>query len=134
MHRPNDDLPTVARRLTAGKKLLDGIAAAEVAKQMGMAKTTVERYRKLLEQGGLEALRNMSVGGRHSALALADLDWLAEALRASPRDYGFDSDGWSNARMRELISRQFGISYSRVYVWQLATRLGVSYRLGRNAH
>lgn len=133
MHRPNDDLPTVARRLAAGKKLLDGAAAAEVAKELGMAKTTVERYRKLLEQGGLEALRNMSVGGRHSALAVADLDWLAQALKASPRDYGFDADGWSNTRMRELISRQFGISYSRVYVWQLATRLGVSYRFGRNA-
>ncbi|SMG56430.1 Winged helix-turn helix [Paraburkholderia susongensis] len=71
-------------------------------------------------------------GGRHSALGVADLDWIAQAFKGSARDYGFDTDGWSNARMRELINRQFGISYSRVYVWQLATRLGVSYRLGRN--
>ncbi|MFT4066488.1 helix-turn-helix domain-containing protein [Paraburkholderia sp.] len=132
MPRPNDDLPTVARRLAAGQKLLDGMPVAQVAKEMGMAKTTVERYRKLLDEGGLEALRNMSVGGRHSALDMTDLEWLAQALRGSPRDYGFDADGWSNARMRELINRQFGISYSRVYVWQLATRLGVSYRLIRN--
>jgi transposase len=132
MPRPNDDLPTVARRLAAGQKLLDGLSVAEVAKEMGMAKATIERYRRTLETGGLDALRNISVGGRHSALGATDLDWLAQALRGSPRDYGFDADGWTNARMRELISRQFGISYSRVYAWQLATRLGVSYRLGRN--
>jgi transposase len=132
MPRPNDDLPTVARRVAAGQKLLDGVPATQVAKEMGMAKATVERYRKLLDEGGLEALRNMSVGGRHSALDLTDLEWLAQALKGSPRDYGFDADGWSNARMRELISRRFGISYSRVYAWQLATRLGVSHRLIRH--
>src|ERR1700744_6406354 len=104
MSRPNDDLPTVARRVAAGRKLLDGVPAAQVAEEMGMAKTTVERYRKLLDEGGLEALRNMSVGGRHSALDLSDLEWIAQALRGSPRDYGFDADGWSNARMRELIN------------------------------
>ncbi|MCC8396906.1 helix-turn-helix domain-containing protein [Paraburkholderia sp. MMS20-SJTR3] len=132
MARSNDDLPTIARRVAAGQKLLDGVPAAQIASEMGMSKATVERYRRLLEQGGLDALRSISVGGRHSALAAADLNWLAEALKGSPREHGFDADGWSNTRVRELIRRQFGISYSRVYVWQLATRLGVSHRLGRH--
>ncbi|OAJ55247.1 transposase [Paraburkholderia ginsengiterrae] len=132
MARPNDDLPTIARRLAAGQKLLDGIPVAQIAEEMGMAKTTVEKYRQVLEEGGLDALRNISVGGRRSALDGAARAWIAEALRGSPRDYGFDADGWTNTRMRELIRRQYGISYSRVYAWQLATDLGVSHRFGRS--
>src|SRR5579864_2065743 len=132
MARPNDDLPTIARRLAAGQKLLDGIPVAQIAEEMGMAKTTVEKYRQVLKEGGLDALRNISVGGRRSALDDAARTWIAEALRGSPRDYGFDADGWTNARMRELIRRQYGISYSRVYAWQLATDLGASHRFGRS--
>ncbi|HEX7907841.1 MAG TPA: helix-turn-helix domain-containing protein [Paraburkholderia sp.] len=132
MARPNDDLPTIARRLAAGKKLLDGIPVAQIAEDMGMAKTTVEKYRKMLEEGGLEALRNISVGGRRSALDESARIWIAGAMRGSPRDYGFDADGWTNARMRELIRRHYGISYSRVYAWQLATDLGVSHRFRRS--
>jgi transposase len=132
MARPNDALPTIARRLAAGRKLLDGIPVEQIAEELGMAKTTVEKYRQVMEDGGLDALRDISVGGRRSALDESARTWIAEALRGSPRDYGFDADGWTNARMRELIRRQFGISYSRVYAWQLATDLGVSHRFDRS--
>ncbi|RAS33204.1 helix-turn-helix domain-containing protein [Paraburkholderia bryophila] len=133
MAHPNNDLPSIARRLAAGRMLHDGVPLAQVAQAMGMKNATVEKYQHLLEKGGLDALRDVGVGGRPSSLDAEARAWLAEALRGSPREYGFDSDNWTNLRLRELITRRFGVSYSRVYAWRLATDLGVSYRFGRSA-
>jgi transposase len=75
----------------------------------------------------------MSVGGRASVLDGAALEWIAAALSGSAREHGFPTDAWTNARLRELIKVRFGVSYSRVYAWQLATNLGLGHRLSKSS-
>jgi hypothetical protein len=36
-------------------------------------------------------------------------------------------------RLRELISARFGVQYSRVYAWQIATNLGLGHRLSKSS-
>jgi transposase len=128
-----EELPTVARRISAGQMLMDGSSVSAVAEALHLSTATVKRYKAILEVGGLAALKEMSVGGRASALDAAALEWIAGALRGSAREHGFGSDAWTNARLRELIETRFGVRYSRVYAWQIATNLGLGDRLSKSS-
>ena len=54
------------------------------------------------------------------------------ALVLAAKAHGFDSDAWTNARLRSLIETQFGVRYSRVYIWQIATNLGLGHLLSKS--
>ena len=127
-----ESLPSVIRRMTAGQMLLDGFSLDEVAFQLQLSMPTVRRYNLLMRGGGLDALRELSVGGRKSVLDEATREWIACALRGSARAYGFDGDGWSNARLRALLEARVGVRFSRVYIWQIATNLGLGHRLSKS--
>ena len=128
-----DELPSVSRRLAAGKMLSNGASNEEVAHALQIAPVTVGRYRKILETGGLDALRQMSTGGRPSVLDDGARQWLVKALSDSARAYGYESDIWTNSRVRALLASRFGVNFSRVYTWQLVTKLGVAHRLSKSA-
>ncbi|MGF6721273.1 transposase [Paraburkholderia sp. GAS41] len=127
-----EELPSVARRMAAGQMLVDGASVSDVAETMHLSTDTVKRYKAIVDDGGLDALSKMSVGGRSSVLDEEALVWISSALSGSAQEHGFSSDAWTNARLRELIGRQFGVHYSRVYVWQIATNLGLGHRLSKS--
>jgi transposase len=131
LSRP-ETLPSVVRRMTAGRMLLDGESVERVAEHLHLSVQTVRRYKAIVNEGGLEALSKMGVGGRTSVLDRAALEWIGQALQESARKHGFGSDAWTNARLRELIERRFGVRYSRVYVWQIATNLGLGHLLSKS--
>lgn len=84
-----------------------------------------------MRHGGLEALKGISVGGRPSILTSTDLEWIAKALRGGASMFGFRTGEWTSGRLRKLIEQRFGIAFSRVYTWQLATNLGLGHRLAK---
>jgi len=132
MLKQPSELPTIARRIAAGELLLTGASDDMVMNELRLSKVTVRRYRKLVESGGLDALKLMGVGGRESALGAEGYLQIAAVLQESARVYGFESDGWTNARVRLLIERKFGVRFSRVYVWQLVTNLGLGHVLTKS--
>jgi len=132
MLKQPSELPTIARRIAAGELLLTGASDDMVMNELRLSKVTVRRYRKLVESGGLDALKLMGVGGRESALGTDGYLQIAAVLQESARAYGFESDGWTNARVRLLIERKFGVRFSRVYVWQLVTNLGLGHVLTKS--
>ncbi|KND55923.1 hypothetical protein BPUN_1578 [Candidatus Paraburkholderia kirkii] len=118
--------------MTAGRMLLEGASVETVAEQLHLSAQTVRRYRAIVSEGGLDALAKMGVGGRASVLDREALDWIAAALQGSAREHGSESDAWTNASLRELIERRYGVRYSRVYVWQIATDLGLGHLLSKS--
>jgi transposase len=131
LSRP-ENLPSVVRRMTAGQMLLDGASIEAVAEQLHLSTQTVKRYQTIVSTGGLEALRKMGVGGRSSALDQQALEWIAAALQGPARAHGFESDTWTNARLRALIEQRYGVRFSRVYIWQIATNLGLGHLLSKS--
>lgn len=127
-----DNLPTVVRRMTAGRMILDGATDTQVADHLHLSRQTVKRYRAIVEADGLDALKQLGIGGRVSVLDENALKWIASALQDSARVYGFESDAWTNARLRSVIEKKFGVRFSRVYVWQLATKLGLGHVLSKS--
>jgi transposase len=128
----NEELPTVMRRLAAGRMLMEGASISDVAEQLHISENTVRKYRTLVNEGGLDSLRQLSVGGRSSVLDDAAMQWIASALSGPASVHGFPTDAWTSNRLREVIRAHFGVSYSRVYTWQIATNLGLGHRLTKS--
>jgi transposase len=120
----NDTLPSVALRLKAGEMLLAGKSVSLIASELSLSRQTINRYKALVDVGGLAALKSMRIGGRQSILDCEAKKWLAAALERSPRDFGFVEEQWSIGRVRKLIEHHIGVSFSRIYVRQLIINLG----------
>jgi transposase len=129
MSTPKKMLPSVALRLEAAQLLSEGKTPVQVAASLGISIPTARRYRALLAEGGLDALERMSAGGRKSSLSPEAREWIAIALRGPASAHGYKSDQWTGGRLRSLIAKDLGISFSRVYVRQLIIDLGFADRL-----
>ncbi|OUL79152.1 hypothetical protein CA603_33770 [Paraburkholderia hospita] len=115
---------TVSLRIKAGEMLMAGHSVTRIAQELGLSDNTVRKYRAMVERGGMAALRNLSLGGRRSVLDRHARDKLADALAGVPRDYAIDADRWTIGAVGQLILRDFGLAFSRVYVRQLIIDLG----------
>lgn len=116
----------VKRRVRAARLLQAGEKPAQVAAMVGAPRQTVYRWRNVLEAEGLDALRDMSKGGRPPKLGAEELSGLQVALLEGPTAHGFGTPLWTIKRVRLLIERQFGVRYSQVHVWRLLGQLGFS--------
>lgn len=114
------------RRVRAARLLLSGVAPAEVARRVDAPRQTVYRWLGVLQEGGIDALRVMSKGGRPAQLDETQLEALRELLLAGPQAAGFGTDRWTLKRVRQLIGREFGVTFSEVHVWRLLGQLGFS--------
>ncbi len=117
---------SVKRRVRAGRLLLAGKSPPEVARTVGAPRQTVYRWREVLNVGGVDALRDMSKGGRPARLGAEELSWLYVALLEGAPAHGFATPLWTLKRVRLLIERKFGVRYSEVHVWRLLGALGLS--------
>ena len=114
------------RRVRAGRLLLAGKTPPEVARAVGAPRQTVYRWRDVLNANGIDALRDMSKGGRPARLGAAELSRLYVALLDGPERHGFTTPVWTLKRVRLWIEREFGVRYSEVHVWRLLGQLGFS--------
>ncbi|AXF06131.1 helix-turn-helix domain-containing protein [Paraburkholderia hospita] len=126
---PTRERHTASLRIKAGEMLMAGHSVMRIAHELGLSDNTVRKYRAMVEHGGMAALRNLSLGGRRSVLDRHARDKLAGALAGAPRDYGIDADRWTIGVVGRLIRRDFGLSFSRVYVRQLIIDLEFGDRL-----
>jgi transposase len=116
----------VKRRVRAGRLLLAGKSPPEVARLVGAPRQTVYRWRDVLEASGIDALRDMSKGGRPPQLGAGELSRLYVMLLEGATAHGFATPLWTLKRVRLLIDREFGVRYSEVHVWRLLGQLGFS--------
>ncbi|TXF13602.1 IS630 family transposase [Pelomicrobium methylotrophicum] len=114
------------RRVRAGRLLLKGKKPAEVAAIVGAPRQTVYRWLGVLQEKGIDGLREMSKGGRPSRMRAGQLEELRQALLAGPIAAGYGTDLWTLKRVRLLIEKRFGIKYSEVQVWRILGAMGFS--------
>jgi transposase len=93
---------------------------------VGVKRQTVYRWRGVLEGGGIDALREMSKGGRPAQLGAGELSRLYTVLLEGAGAHGFATPLWTLKRVRQWIERTFGVRYSEVHVWRLLGQLGFS--------
>lgn len=126
MKAKNKSDEAAKRRVRAARLLQAGHKPAEVAKIVGAPRQTVYRWKDVLEADGLDALRDMSKGGRPALLGAEELVRLQIALMEGPTAHGFGTPLWTLKRVRVFIEREFGVRYSEVHVWRLLGQMGFS--------
>ena len=113
------------RRMRAGRLLLRGMAQAQVARQVGVSRTTVSGWNELLEAGGLEALKRRP-RGRPSGLDGQQKGELVRLLKEGALAQGFATELWTLRRVGQLIEEKLGRRYSESQIWRILVGLGFS--------
>jgi len=113
------------RRLEAAGDLLKGITQARVARKFGVSRTTASRWYRTLEGQGLDRLRKRKAPGRPSRMTSSQRTEVREIFALGPREFGFETDRWTTARLARAIELRFGIHYDPDHVGRLMHRLGL---------
>jgi transposase len=108
-----------ARRLLAGRLLLQGKGVSEVAREVGAAKSSVSRWNTGLQRGGLDALRARKSPGAKPRLRARQRKRLVRILLRGPRKAGYRNELWTCGRVKEVIEREFGVKYHPDHVWRI---------------
>ena len=83
-------------------------------------------WRKVLDEGGIDALRDMAAPGRPARLQAWQLEELARALLNKPSVYGFETELWTLKRVGALIHRMYGVKFGLTNIWLILGALGFS--------
>jgi transposase len=114
------------KRLKAARMLLAGKGCAEVALAVGVARQTVYTWKRLLDEGGIDALRAVPERGRPAQLDEQQLAALRATLLQSPTSHGFGTELWTLKRVGAVIERLHGVRFGQTQIWRILGSLGFS--------
>ena len=92
----------------------------------GVTPTSVLRWEKALERGGIEALKAKPHPGKPPKLTDEQKRELENILLRGPLAAGFPTDLWTLKRVAQVIERQFGVKYHPSHVWKILRGMGWS--------
>jgi transposase len=117
-----------AERRVEGVRLLQSteMTQAQIARELRVSEAVVSRWKKELEQHGAEALRARRITGRPAKLAEGARQALLKKLEEGAVAAGFPTEQWTQDRVKQVIEREFGVSYHRLYIGRLLHKLGWS--------
>jgi transposase len=102
------------------------MSQVQIARHLGVSEATISKWKKVLEQSGPEALQARKASGRPPKLSAAEKAKLVEKLAQGALAAGFPTEQWTQARVQEVIQRDFGVRYHRDYISRLLHGLGWS--------
>src|SRR5215470_15645523 len=104
------------RRLRALRLLEAGFSPVEVARQIGVDRRSVRRWKAASRTGGAEAVAAKPASGRPRRLTARELARLRRTLLKGAQAAGLPTDLWTCPRVAWLIERQFGVEYHPAHV------------------
>ena len=114
------------KRVKAGRLLLAGKGCAEVALAVGVARQTIYTWKRLLDDGGIDALRGVPERGRPAQLDDQQLASVRTAILQNPTAHGFGTELWTLKRVGAVIERLHGVRFSQTQIWRILGSLGFS--------
>ena len=104
-----------------------GEGPEQVAKVLGINRTTIYDWLSLYRQGGADALEAKKRGGRKPKLDGAALKWIYQTVTMkNPLQLKFDFALWTCEMIGAVIEKKFGVKLSRASVTRLLHQLGLS--------
>src|SRR5688572_19698509 len=123
--RPRRDFKGLeARRKEAARQFAIGrLTQAQIARRLGVSRTSVHRWHAAWRGGGTPALRRAGRAGRKPRLEKTDLRALDQTLREGALASGFSTDLWTLPRVARVIRELTGVGYHPGHVWRILRRL-----------
>jgi transposase len=126
MRSKGSPLELAHRRTLAVQRVLDGYSIRQVARFLGVARFSVQRWIRLYRGGGLRRLAPHRVPGRISRIDGHQRRIILSWLMRPATEFGFVTDRWTAPRVTQLIAERFGIRFHREYVSRWLKRQGVT--------
>jgi transposase len=114
------------RRLRAVHLLSEGFSPVEVARQIGVDRRSVRRWKSASRKGGEAAVAAKPATGRPRRLTVRDLRRLRRLLMKGAVAAGLPTELWTCPRVAWLINREFDVHYHPAHVSRLLQGLGFS--------
>jgi transposase len=102
-----------------------------VASGVGVSPSAVDAWRRACRLAGVGGLRGRGRGGRPPKRTESRRQRLAELVTAGPEAAGFPTGGWHAPLIRQVIAREFGVSYNVHCRATLLPAPGFSFRRAR---
>jgi transposase len=118
----------MAERRMEGVRLLEAgsKSQAEIARILGVSEAAVGVWAKKLRKHGKEGLQAKKASGRPASLTTKDKAVLLKKMKAGAIAAGFETERWTQARVQEMIAKEFGVHYHQNYISRLLHDLGWS--------
>lgn len=118
----------MAERRAEGVRLLEAgeMLQAEIARDLGVTEAAVSKWKKQLVEEGPQALRARKATGRPPKLDDVAKAKLVKKLEEGAMAAGFPTEQWTQARVKQLIKREFDVVYHQNYISRLLDDLGWS--------
>jgi transposase len=117
------------RRLQGGELLENGYDLDEVVEMTGASLSSVKRWRKKINEGGISALARQQNSGRKSNLTPEQFDELKQIVKTGAVAAGFSNERWNSQRVAKVIADRFGVEYCVKYIPELLHKLGLSQQI-----
>jgi transposase len=108
--------------------LKSGLSLNEAARRIECAASSVMRWYNAWRRRGAKALQVGASPGRPPKLKPEQRRRLLRLLLKGPLAHGFNTNVWTTLRIKELIRREFGVSYHRDHVGRLMHSLNWSHQ------
>jgi len=105
------------RRMHAADLFEEGVAPAEIARQVGVSHQIVSDWRNAWRRHGRDGLRGAGRAGRLPKLSREQLARVEVELAKGAEANGYPNDLWTLKRVAEVIERLTGVSYHPSRVW-----------------
>jgi transposase len=127
----DDERYTIGLRLYAVYQVSLGQSSRKLEELYNTSFKQITNWVHRFEKDGIDGLRDKAGRGRTSRLNEQQLKSLSSVLKASPEDYGYNSGTWTGPMLIEWVSREFGIVYKKVQIYNIIKKLGFTYQKGR---
>lgn len=107
------------RRLRAWTLFQHGWSQRQIALALGVSEGAVSQWLTRARQAGLGALHDRPRPGRPPRLSPEQQARVPALLRQGAPAFGFRGDLWTRKRVREVIRREFGVTYSPSHISRL---------------
>ncbi len=115
-----------ARRFRAIELLRQGLRPVDVARQLGVDRRSVRRWKAAYRREGAAGLRARPATGRPPKLDRRQRRQLERLLRRGAQAAGFPTDLWTCARIARLIRERFGVDYHVDHICRVLRAMGWS--------
>jgi transposase len=118
----------LAERRAEAVRLLEAgeLKQVEIARHLGVTEAAVSKWKRQLAEEGPQTLRLRKATGRPPKLDEAAKQALVKQLEAGAIAAGFPTEQWTQARVKKVIEREFGVIYHQNYISRLLDDLGWS--------
>lgn len=123
----NRSLVRSSERARAVALVAEGRTRAEVASILDRNAHSVGAWVARYQQRGIEGLIDAEKSGRPRVLREADVEFLLDAVRRSPQQFGLKRADWRCNALADLIERERGVKVSDERVRQVLKKNGITF-------